>query len=255
MVCVTDTDTESNVIFQLKFESKEKSQNGSCSSSSTTSLRVNLDNTVSEVISKIQKMFLLEDNEFEVLVKDSNGDNVLSLTESKHKILKDLDISYDKNVFVIRETTNSCNGTYTNNTEDTSYRDSHDDLLLGASASPTTMEGPLMLTQGPNNPPEDPMLISLLMRQDIPYVGLVNQAMTCYLNSLLQALFMTPEFRNALYNWEFDGKDMAKSIPYQLQKLFLNLQVNLTLFCRFLIIILHINRFSFLFFIIHDLYR
>lgn len=31
------------------------------------------------------------------------------------------------------------------------------------------------------------------------YVGLVNQAMTCYLNSLLQTLFMTPEFRNALY--------------------------------------------------------
>lgn len=59
------------------------------------------------------------------------------------------------------------------------------------------------------------------------YVGLVNQAMTCYLNSLLQALFMTPEFRNALYNWEFDGQHQEKSIPFQLQKLFLNLQVNL----------------------------
>ncbi|KAF7988412.1 hypothetical protein HCN44_000985 [Aphidius gifuensis] len=61
------------------------------------------------------------------------------------------------------------------------------------------------------------------------YVGLVNQAMTCYLNSLLQALYMTPEFRNALYNWEYiDGpeKDEAKSIPYQLQKLFLNLQTS-----------------------------
>lgn len=57
------------------------------------------------------------------------------------------------------------------------------------------------------------------------YVGLVNQAMTCYLNSLLQALYMTPEFRNALYNWEFDGIDASKNIPYQLQKLFLNLQV------------------------------
>jgi ubiquitin carboxyl-terminal hydrolase 47 len=60
------------------------------------------------------------------------------------------------------------------------------------------------------------------------YVGLVNQAMTCYLNSLLQALYMTPEFRNALYKWEFDGKEKdngEKSIPFQLQKLFLNLQV------------------------------
>jgi len=31
------------------------------------------------------------------------------------------------------------------------------------------------------------------------YVGLVNQAMTCYLNSLLQTLYMTPEFHNAIY--------------------------------------------------------
>lgn len=62
----------------------------------------------------------------------------------------------------------------------------------------------------------------------MPFVGLVNQAMTCYLNSLLQALFMTPEFRNALYRWEFDGseKDEVTSIPYQLQKLFLNLQTS-----------------------------
>lgn len=31
------------------------------------------------------------------------------------------------------------------------------------------------------------------------YVGLVNQAMTCYLNSLIQTLYMTPEFRNTIY--------------------------------------------------------
>ncbi|KAJ8666944.1 hypothetical protein QAD02_008606 [Eretmocerus hayati] len=60
------------------------------------------------------------------------------------------------------------------------------------------------------------------------YVGLVNQAMTCYLNSLLQALYMTPEFRNAMYNWEYKSheKDGTASIPYQLQKLFLNLQTS-----------------------------
>ncbi|XP_076171175.1 ubiquitin carboxyl-terminal hydrolase 47-like isoform X2 [Ptiloglossa arizonensis] len=61
------------------------------------------------------------------------------------------------------------------------------------------------------------------------YVGLVNQAMTCYLNSLLQALYMTPEFRNALYNWEYvNGSELDEdnSIPYQLQKLFLNLQTS-----------------------------
>ena len=35
----------------------------------------------------------------------------------------------------------------------------------------------------------------------IGFVGLVNQAMTCYLNSLLQTLYMTPEFRNTLYRF------------------------------------------------------
>ncbi|CAB4014089.1 ubiquitin carboxyl-terminal hydrolase 47 isoform X2, partial [Paramuricea clavata] len=38
-----------------------------------------------------------------------------------------------------------------------------------------------------------------LSKSDTGHVGLVNQAMTCYLNSLLQTLFMTPEFRNAIY--------------------------------------------------------
>jgi ubiquitin carboxyl-terminal hydrolase 47 len=59
---------------------------------------------------------------------------------------------------------------------------------------------------------------------DHRYVGLVNQAMTCYLNSLIQTLYMTPEFRNAIYEWKFSGTDEKKNIPFQLQKLFLLLQ-------------------------------
>ena len=69
------------------------------------------------------------------------------------------------------------------------------------------------------------------------YVGLINQAMTCYLNSLLQTLYMTPEFRNAIYRWKYTGgpnetedSDSAsngnKNIPFQLQRLFLNLQTS-----------------------------
>lgn len=57
--------------------------------------------------------------------------------------------------------------------------------------------------------------------------------MTCYLNSLVQSLYMTPEFRNAMYEWEYvqqpmhikeQKKKAEQSIPCQLQKLFLLLQ-------------------------------
>ncbi|RUS84034.1 hypothetical protein EGW08_008212 [Elysia chlorotica] len=69
---------------------------------------------------------------------------------------------------------------------------------------------------------------SSIIRPENGYVGLVNQAMTCYLNSLLQTLYMTPEFRNALYRWSFEGteEEKVKSIPYQLQRLFLQLQTS-----------------------------
>ncbi|NXX62883.1 UBP47 hydrolase, partial [Scopus umbretta] len=68
----------------------------------------------------------------------------------------------------------------------------------------------------------------VLSKSETGYVGLVNQAMTCYLNSLLQTLFMTPEFRNALYKWEFEEseEDPVTSIPYQLQRLFVLLQTS-----------------------------
>eukprot|EP00043_Microstomoeca_roanoka_P015381 m.153951 g.153951 ORF g.153951 m.153951 type:complete len:1210 (-) comp16246_c6_seq1:118-3747(-) len=57
------------------------------------------------------------------------------------------------------------------------------------------------------------------------FVGLANQGATCYLNSLLQSLYMTPEFRNAIYRWTPEATE-ENSIPAELQKLFLRLQTS-----------------------------
>eukprot|EP00050_Salpingoeca_kvevrii_P012902 m.25552 g.25552 ORF g.25552 m.25552 type:complete len:1146 (-) comp4447_c0_seq1:85-3522(-) len=59
------------------------------------------------------------------------------------------------------------------------------------------------------------------------FVGLANQGATCYLNSLLQTLFMTPEFRDAIYRCpiapdEFEKKKISK----ELQALFAQLQTS-----------------------------
>ncbi|GMF42516.1 unnamed protein product [Phytophthora fragariaefolia] len=82
------------------------------------------------------------------------------------------------------------------------------------------------------------------------FTGLSNQGATCYMNSLLQSMFMTPEFRQGLYRWtchraakgdeqaddeqqdgqaeeEEDDEEEADedNIPLQLQNLFAKLQL------------------------------
>eukprot|EP01083_Nonionella_stella_P266019 900412_1 len=62
------------------------------------------------------------------------------------------------------------------------------------------------------------------------FTGLLNQGATCYLNSLIQSLFMTPELREAVFEWKYDSSrdpEQKRCIPLQLQKLFARLQISI----------------------------
>ena len=62
------------------------------------------------------------------------------------------------------------------------------------------------------------------------FVGLSNQGATCYMNSLLQTLFMTPEFRREIYRWRYEQRHGKREecILLQLQLLFTKLQLGET---------------------------
>ena len=49
-------------------------------------------------------------------------------------------------------------------------------------------------------------------RPESRYRGLSNQGATCYLNSLLQSLYMTPEFRSAIFKWSYDEEKVPLDI-------------------------------------------
>jgi len=56
------------------------------------------------------------------------------------------------------------------------------------------------------------------------YVGFKNQGATCYMNSLLQALYFTNDFRRATYQIPTENDTPANSVPLALQRVFYNLQ-------------------------------
>jgi uncharacterized UBP type Zn finger protein len=76
-----------------------------------------------------------------------------------------------------------------------------------------------------------------LKKPNIEFSGLRNHGCTCYLNSLLQQLYMIPAFRNAVLSLptpappaagtptaQLAGDEAARSLLYQLQHMFGYLQ-------------------------------
>ncbi|KAG4101998.1 cysteine proteinase [Neocallimastix lanati (nom. inval.)] len=61
-------------------------------------------------------------------------------------------------------------------------------------------------------------------KKETGYVGFKNQGATCYMNSLLQALYFTNYFRKATYQIPTEDDIPAKSVPLALQRVFYNLQ-------------------------------
>ncbi|KAF2865809.1 hypothetical protein BDV95DRAFT_553981 [Massariosphaeria phaeospora] len=65
-------------------------------------------------------------------------------------------------------------------------------------------------------------------KKETGMVGLKNQGATCYLNSLLQSLFFTNSFRQAVYQIPTDGETDRTNSAYALQRLFYLLQTSNT---------------------------
>lgn len=61
-------------------------------------------------------------------------------------------------------------------------------------------------------------------KRNTGYVGLKNQGATCYMNSVLQALFFTNCLRDAIFQIPTDNEDSQRSIPLALQRVFYELQ-------------------------------
>lgn len=190
---------------------------------------------VKDMISQVAKQFGYIDDTIDITYEKQTGAEIheVSLGKLEYKKLQEVCLSgIKKHNFTITEKEETLpqkvqretSSETTTSSSGVSSSSGSSSYVNGASTSTSTLAA--TDTCFPNQ--ESYSYATAVIKSDTDYVGLVNQAMTCYLNSLLQTLYMTPEFRNAVYRWEFDGKEdnMAKSIPYQLQKLFLLLQTS-----------------------------
>ena len=118
-----------------------------------------------------------------------------------------------------------------NSNQSTINPGSFDVNLASMPQEPETIE--LSSSDPHDSEPETPQLENAEEEEEVLYMGLTNQGATCYLNSLIQTLYMSPEFREAVYQYEPNNLEnstdeekktlLNDNIPYQLQRLFIRL--------------------------------
>ena len=96
------------------------------------------------------------------------------------------------------------------------------------------MPDPSSASSSTSEPPKESKAPKLDLKE---FKGLMNEGTTCYLNSVIQALFFIRPFRNAVYKMptitkEEDPKKLESSIPFCLQRIFYNLQLGNASFVR-----------------------
>lgn len=156
--------------------------------------------TLQSLVKEASSHYSYEADSFNLMWKNNN--QLSNISEIQSTFMADLGLSStSKNIFEIHEKEGPPKRLKTDDfifTSPNSQKNIFDDDLKEP-YSPSRRNACSNSIYGPVN--SSLPSFSLFEEDNNEYVGLINQAMTCYLNSLLQTLYMTPEFRNRIYRY------------------------------------------------------
>jgi ubiquitin C-terminal hydrolase len=149
-----------------------------------------------------------EDDETELATLGMSAGKVTTLMMQKSDAYKNTHFDSKKPISVDSvlnpAVTRHSNNNNNNDDEEDNHRGAETGSMIGLAALPSARSNMYSMGERSSN-----MSYDWNKKSDTGFVGLSNQGATCYMNSLMQALFMSPEFRAAVYNWSFDDKCMS----------------------------------------------